>query len=133
MRADVVEVGTAEDGTIAAPSQDPVRTVGWFANGPSPGEAGTAIMVGHVDTHDRAAVFQRLPELRAGARIEVRRQDRRVATFTVDSVESFPKTAFPADRLLVHDETPRLALVTCGGEWLGSSYADNVIVFAHLI
>ena len=72
-------------------------------------------------------------ELRAGARIEIRRQDRRVATFTVDSVETFPKTAFPADRLLVHDETPRLALVTCGGEWLGSSYADNVIVFAHLI
>jgi hypothetical protein len=34
----------------------------------------------------------------------------------------------------MHDDVPRLALVTCGGEWLGgeTGYADNVIVFAHL-
>jgi hypothetical protein len=29
---------------------------------------------------------------------------------------------------------PRLALVTCGGNWVGgeTGYADNVIVFARL-
>jgi LPXTG-site transpeptidase (sortase) family protein len=133
LRANVVAVGTADDGTIAPPAKDPVHTVGWYEHGPSPGEPGTAVLVGHVDTNDRAAVFQRLHELRAGERIEVRRNDRRIATFTVDSVESFPKTAFPADRVLVHGDTARLALITCGGEWLGSAYADNVIVFAHLI
>jgi hypothetical protein len=49
-------------------------------------------------------------------------------------VESFPKSAFPASRVLVHDDVPRLVLVTCGGEWRGGhiGYADNVIVFAHL-
>jgi hypothetical protein len=91
-------------------------------------------MVGHVDTADRAAVFHNLHEIQAGKLIEVSRKDRRVATFKVDSVESFPKASFPADRLLVHDDVPRLALVTCGGEWIGgeTGYADNVIVFAHL-
>jgi hypothetical protein len=134
MRADVVEVGLAGNGSIAAPTGDPVRTVGWYGHGPTPGEPGVAVLVGHVDTHDRAAVFHRLHELKPGTRIEVRRKDRRTATFIVDSVETFPKTAFPADRLLVRDEVPRLALVTCGGDWVGgaSGYADNVIVFAHL-
>jgi hypothetical protein len=134
VRADVVEVGRADDGSIAPPVEDPVHTVGWYGIGPTPGEPGTAVMVGHVDTHDRPAVFHNLHQIQAGKLIEVSRKDRRVATFKVDSVESFPKTSFPADRVLMHDDVPRLALVTCGGEWLGgeTGYADNVIVFAHL-
>jgi hypothetical protein len=134
IRADVVEVGQADDGSIAPPVEDPINTVGWYGLGPTPGEPGTAVLVGHVDTDNQAAVFHNLREIKAGKLIEVSRKDRRVATFKVDSVESFPKTAFPADRVLTHDDVPRLALVTCGGEWLGGrhGYADNVIVFAHL-
>ena len=134
IRGDVVEVGKADDGSIAPPIEDPVRIIGWYGLGPTPGEPGTAVMVGHVDTHDRPAVFHNLHEIQVGKLIEVSRKDRKVATFKVDSVESFPKAAFPADRVLVHDDVPRLVLVTCGGEWLGghTGYADNVIVFAHL-
>lgn len=134
IRADVVEVGKADDGSIAPPVEDPTRTVGWYGLGPTPGEPGTAVMVGHVDTDSRPGVFHNLGEIRAGKLIEVSRKDRRVATFRVDSVESFPKDSFPADRVLVHSDVPRLALVTCGGEWVGGEigYADNVIVFAHL-
>ena len=135
IRADVVEVGRAEDGSIAPPVEDPAETVGWYGLGPTPGEPGIAVLVGHVDTHDRAAVFHRLHELTPGKRIEVRRKDRRTATFVVDSVESFPKDAFPADRVLARDEALRLVIVTCGGRWMGgdTGYADNVIVFAHLV
>jgi hypothetical protein len=134
IRADVVEVGKADDGSIAPPVEDPTRTVGWYGLGPTPGEPGTAVMVGHVDTDSRPGVFHNLREIQAGKLIEVSRKDRRVATFRVDSVESFPKDSFPADRVLVHSDVPRLALVTCGGEWVGGDvgYADNIIVFAHL-
>lgn len=134
VRADVVEVGKADDGSIAPPVEDPVHTVGWYGLGPTPGEAGTAVIVGHVDTHDQAAVFHNLHQIQAGKLIEVSRKDRKVATFKVDSVETFPKSSFPADRVLVHDDVARLALVTCGGNWLGgeTGYADNIIVFAHL-
>ena len=86
-----------------------------------------------IATHDRAAVFHRLHEIEVGKIIEVRRKDRRVATFTVDSVEQFPKASFPADRVLMHDDAPRLVIVTCGGQWTPGGYADNVIVFAHLV
>src|SRR5690606_24883458 len=57
IRADIVEVGRADDGSIAPPVEDPVNTVGWYGLGPTPGEPGTAVLVGHVDTADRAAVF----------------------------------------------------------------------------
>ncbi len=50
VRADVVEVGNTELGSIAAPVDDPAGTAGWYGYGPTPGEAGTAIIVGHVDT-----------------------------------------------------------------------------------
>jgi hypothetical protein len=135
LRANIAEVGQTATGSIAPPTEDPAETVGWYGLGPTPGEPGIAVLVGHVDTHDRAAVFHRLHELAPGKRIEVTRKDRRVATFVVDSVESFPKTAFPAERVLHHDDQARLVLVTCGGNWLGgdTGYADNVMVFAHLV
>lgn len=135
VRAHVVEVGRADDGSIAAPVGDPVGSAGWYGLGPTPGEPGTAVIVGHVDTAARPAVFRRLGDIKAGKLIEVSRKDRSVATFTVESVETFPKTSFPADRIFAESDTPRLVLITCGGQWLGGpiGYADNVIVFAHRV
>jgi hypothetical protein len=135
VRANTVGVGQAHDGSIAPPSSDPVKDAGWYMLGPTPGEAGTAVIVGHVDTANKAAVFSKLADLRPGKRIEVKRQDRRTARFTVQSVEKFPKTSFPADRVFgAAAGKPRLVLVTCGGPWLGGDvgYADNIIVFANL-
>jgi hypothetical protein len=134
VRADVVPVGRADDGSIATPVEDPAGTAGWYGLGPSPGEDGTAVIVGHVDTASKPAVFSKLGQLTTGKLVEVKRKDRRVATFTVESVERFPKTSFPADRVFAETDSPRLVLVTCGGEWVGGSvgYADNVIVFARL-
>ena len=135
VRASTVEVGKAADGSIGTPESDPMKDTGWYKFGPTPGEPGTAIIVGHVDTASKPAVFSKLRDIRRGKLIEVRREDRRTATFLVDSVERFPKTSFPADRVFhTADGKPRLALVTCGGTWIGGEigYADNVIVFSTL-
>ena len=135
VRADLVEVGRAEDGSIATPTSDPVKDAGWYSLGPSPGEAGTAVIVGHVDTASKPAVFAKLATLGAGKIVEVRRSDRRTASFMIDSVETFPKTAFPAQLVFAASAQPRLALITCGGAWLGGDigYADNIIAFATLV
>jgi hypothetical protein len=134
VRAKVIKVGRAADGSIATPATDPAEATGWYRLGPTPGELGTAVIVGHVDTDSRPAVFHRLPELRKGKLIKVDREDHRVATFTVESVESFPKTSFPAGRVFDSTDRARLVLVTCGGTWVGGhiGYSDNVIVFATL-
>jgi hypothetical protein len=134
VQAKIIGVGRAADGSIATPAADPAEATGWYRLGPTPGELGTAVIVGHVDTASRPAVFHKLPELRKGNLIEVSREDHRVATFTVDSVETFPKTSFPAERVFDSTDRARLVLVTCGGTWVGGNigYSDNVIVFATL-
>ena len=132
MRAKVVGVGQAPDGSIDVPQQDPVGTAGWYKLGVGPGDPGTAVIVGHVDTKSRSAVFARLPELKPGDRIEVTRRNGRVVDFAVDTLERTPKTAFPAGTIFATAAKPRLALVTCGGAWVGGpvGYSDNVIVYA---
>jgi hypothetical protein len=135
VRAAVIPVGRTADGAIGAPDADPVRAAGWFTGGPYPGAVGTAVIVGHIDTETRPAVFHRLSRLRPGQVVEVVRRDRRTVTFRVDSVERFPKTAFPVERIFGAADRPRLALVTCGGRWVGGElgYAENVIAFASLV
>jgi sortase (surface protein transpeptidase) len=133
--ASIHGVGTDKDGSVATPSLNLRNEAGWFKQGPSPGQFGPAIIVGHVDTKDKPAVFHRLRELQPGARIEVARRDRQVAIFEVNSVEQFGKERLPVPRVYQDFSRPALRLITCGGAWVGgeTGYADNVIVFASLI
>jgi Sortase domain len=135
VRAPVHEVGLAEDGSIAVPNIARRNEAGWYRAGPTPGQVGPAVIVGHVDTRTGPAVFYDLSRVRPGARIEVTRQDRRVAIFRVNSVEAFSKARLPADRVYGDFTRPGLRLITCGGQWVGGElgYADNVIVFASLV
>jgi Sortase domain len=133
--ARVTEVGLAEDGSIAPPEDPRGGNVGWYSAGSTPGEYGAAVIVGHVDTRTEPAVFHDLGKLRPGQLIDVHRRDHKMATFQVESVETFAKTAFPAKRIFSDFSRPRLVLVTCGGRWTGGEvgYADNVVVFSRLV
>lgn len=135
VKAPVHEVGMADDGSIAVPPIAEHDEVGWYDRGPTPGEFGPAILVGHTDTPDGESVFHPLPKLKPGARIEVTRKDRSVAIFEVNSIERFGKSKTPADRVYGDYSRPSLRLITCGGRWVGGSigYQDNVIVFASLV
>src|SRR5258705_12816641 len=66
VRADTVEVSRAADGSIGTPESDPVKDAGWYKLGPAPGEAGTAIIVGPIDTTPKPPVFSQLPDLPPG-------------------------------------------------------------------
>jgi hypothetical protein len=135
VRVPVFAVGLARDGSIAAPPAERHREAGWYEGGPTPGQYGPAIIVGHVDARNGPSIFHDLAGIRAGATIEVTRRDRTVAVFEVGSVERFGKSALPADRVYGDYSRPALRLITCGGRWLsgGRGYADNVVVFATLV
>ena len=109
---------------------------GWYAGegGTRPGDPGSAVILGHVDSTSGPAVFYRLRELRPGDRVEVVRAGGSRVSFTVDRVERYPKGRFPTDDVYYPTLTPRLRLVTCGGEFdpAAGSYRDNVIAFASL-
>lgn len=108
------------------------QDLGWFTGGAVPGQAGPAVVVGHVDSWHGPGVFARLRDLRPGEAIDVPRSDGSVAHFVVDSVERFDKDAFPTDRVYGATAGPSLRLVTCGGAFdrTTRSYEDNVVVFA---
>jgi len=134
VRAPVHAVGLASDGTIAVPALHLHNEAAWYERGPTPGQFGPAIIVGHADTRTGPSVFHDLSRLRPGATIEVTRRDRRVAVFKVNSIERFAKTGLPPDRVYGDYSRPSLRLITCGGRWLGTGigYEDNLVVFASL-
>ncbi|MGH3681032.1 MAG: class F sortase, partial [Natronosporangium sp.] len=135
LRAKIHPVGLDPDGAIAAPSMRRADEAGWYEDGPSPGQSGPAVIVGHVDDRDGPAVFHRLATLDRGTRIEIDRRDRQVATFQVTAVRSYDKAALPAREVYGDFSRPGLRLITCGGRWAGGTegYAENVVIFATLV
>ncbi|MBX7265480.1 class F sortase [Micromonospora sp. Llam7] len=134
--ADIMALGTNADGTVEVPPLEQALLAGWYEPGPSPGEPGNAVIVGHVDSAAIGpAVFFSLGALQAGDTITVSRADGRAAAFRVDSVASYPKDAFPTERVYGPSDRPGLRVVTCGGQFdeATGDYPDNVIVFASMV
>lgn len=135
LHADLVGRGL-RDGTVDPPPFDTPDVAGWYRDGPSPGAPGVALIVGHVDTETRAAVFYQLGTVQRGARIDVTREDGTVAEFSVESVEVVEKDHFDPDRVYGYGSTgrPELHLITCGGSFDhgAQAYSANVVVYAAL-
>jgi sortase (surface protein transpeptidase) len=125
-------LGRASDGTVQTPPLSRAEVAGWYAPGPRPGDPGSAVILGHVDSRRGPAVFYRLRELRRGDQITVTRADGTSVRFVVQRTEQTLKRRFPTDDVYYPTLTPGLRLVTCGGEFddrIGH-YKSNIIVFA---
>ncbi|MFF3202631.1 class F sortase [Streptomyces sp. NPDC002962] len=136
VQAPVVARGLDAEGGIDPPPFDQAGVVGWYAAGAQPGARGTALLVGHVDTETRPAVFYKLSTLKAGETVRVVRDDGKVAEFTVDDVEVVQRDRFDARQAYGPRQSDRaeLRLITCGGTFdrVSRSYTANVIVSAYL-
>lgn len=136
VRAPVVAAGIDARGALEPPPFGRPGVVGWYAAGVTPGEAGTALLVGHVDTETRPAVFYKVSALKPGTRIRVVREDARVAEFTVDDVQVLTRDRFDARQAYGPRRRGRaeLRLITCGGSYdrASRSYTANVVVSAYL-
>ncbi|MEU4568205.1 class F sortase [Micromonospora sp. NPDC023956] len=136
VHAPVMSLGVTAEGTVQVPPLEQAQLAGWYRPGPSPGETGNAVIVGHVDSsHIGPAVFYHLGALLPGDTISVARRDGSSAAFRVDAVRSYPKTEFPSALVYGPNERAGLRVVTCGGQFDERlrDYPDNVIVFATLV
>jgi len=132
--APVMPVGLDVDGWVGAPPPDNPNLAGWFTGAVSPGEKGTAVIVGHVDNAQGPAVFYGLGALKKGSRIEVPRKDGKTAVFEIYGIEVFAKSGFPGDRVYSSKGAPELRVITCGGGFSKQhGYDGNVVVFARLV
>ncbi|MCH0539508.1 class F sortase [Streptomyces sp. MUM 203J] len=133
IEAPVVGLGLDRSGALRSPPVDNPRLVGWYEGGPTPGEKGTAIAVGHRDTRTGPAIFLNLDSLKPGNTVRVTREDGLTAVFTVDRVRTYDKDRFPDREVYGQADRPELRLLTCGGSFRPKGgYAANVVVFAHL-
>lgn len=134
INAPIMSVGTDKAGAIQTPPGNNPNLVGWYRYGPTAGQSGPAVMLGHKDTTTRPAVFERLHELQNGDSIEVSRLDGTVAIFTVGGIEQADKKTFPTNRVYGNADAAELRLITCGGTYnrMTGHYVDNVIVYARM-
>jgi sortase (surface protein transpeptidase) len=131
-RSTLVPLGLNPDGTIEVPPVSTPRQAGWYAYGPTPGELGPAVIVGHVDGNKQQGIFYRLKELAPGDEVSVSRRDGSTVRFVVTKVDEVAKGAFPSDAVYGNTPDAELRLITCGGSFdrTAHSYRDNIIVYA---
>ncbi|MFI1385660.1 class F sortase [Embleya sp. NPDC020886] len=134
LHAPLTAVGLDAAGAVQVPPPDPERRAGWYDQGPTPGELGPAVLVGHLDSTTGPAVFYDVGTVRVGGTVEIRRADRSIAVFTVDTVERFAKSDFPTQRVYGDLNRAELRVITCGGDYdpEQGGYQDNTVLFAHL-
>lgn len=130
----LVPLGLNPDKTIQVPPVSQPMQAGWYLNGPTPGERGPAVVLGHVDGDRKEGIFFNLKEMRTGDEVDIARREGTSARFVVTKVDRVAKTQFPTDA--VYGDTPdaQLRLITCGGTFdhAAHSYLDNIIVYATL-
>jgi hypothetical protein len=128
----LVRLGLEQGGAMQVPGD--FGRAGWFAGGPAPGEAGPAVIAGHVDSRTGPAVFYRLRELRPGQTVLVERADGTRLRFVVEQGRSYPKAGFPTAAVFGPVSSAELRLITCAGDFdrARGSYRDNLVVFARL-
>ena len=127
------ELGLNPDGTVQVPTD--VQQPGWFHLGPSPGQAGSAVILGHVDSYLGPGVFFKLPQLIAGDKIDVSLADGVTAHFVVDTVVMYAKAQFPTSLVYAPHGYSALQLVTCGGTFDPETghYLSNIVVYTSLV
>jgi sortase (surface protein transpeptidase) len=126
-------LGLAKDGSIGVPKA--YDTVGWYKYGPTPGELGPSVILGHVDSYEGAAVFYHLGQLKVDDVIEIERNDGSVAVFRVIGYERVEQDAFPMDRVYGNISHAGVRLITCSGTYdkKTNSYDRNLIVYGELV
>ncbi len=135
VRSPVTKLGLDAQDHVEVPPLSRPELTGWYKHGPTPGEVGPSVILGHVDNEQGPAVFYDLHTLEPGSKVKVTRSDGSVAVFRVTSVERFPKDEFPTERVYSNLDYAGLRLITCGGVFNESTqhYEDNIIAFARLV
>ena len=133
VRSTLEMLGLNQNGTIQVPTK--YGEAGWYHLGPSPGQLGSAVILGHVDSIYGPAIFFSLGSLKPGDSVYVTLSDGVIARFVVVAVESFLKTSFPTRRVYGLAGKSYLQLITCTGQFDFEThhYLSNLVVYTSLV
>jgi sortase (surface protein transpeptidase) len=132
VRTRLIRLGMV-DGALQVPSTTAVA--GWYTGSPRPGEVGSAVIAGHIDSVAGPGVFFRLRLLHRGDRVYVRERNGKLAVFRVTARQEYLKSRFPTQTVYGPVPTAQLRLITCGGtfDYATGHYLSNVVVYATLV
>ena len=129
----LIPVGLNPDGSMEIPHD--VQEIGWYEpQGVLPGDEGTAVLAGHVDSRTQGpGAFYDLRHLDVGDSITISDGELQ-QEWVVTARRSYDKNLIPIEDIFVDHGEPRLVLVTCGGAFdrTRRSYTDNIVVYAEL-
>jgi Sortase domain len=133
VNARVIPLGLDASGGVAVPPLSTPFLTSWYDRGSAPGQAGPAVLLGHVDAAAVGpAVFYKLGDLVPGDMVYVTRKDHRTVVFRVTAVALYPQQDFPTREVYGFTPHPTLRLITCGGDYDQQThlYLDRTIAFA---
>jgi Sortase domain len=131
----LLHLGLNPNGTVQVPSLETSSGVAaWYKYSATPGQIGSSVIEGHVDSTRGPAVFFRLGALRPGDTVDVTLADGVTAIFRVTGVREYLKTRFPAKAIYGATDFAALRLITCGGtfDYATGHYLSSTVVFASL-
>ncbi len=136
--ASILSVGTTSTGQMDAPVSKAINSpywtsVFWYQKGAAPGQAGNAVIAGHVDrVGGDPAIFWTLSHLKPGDKLSILTLGQQELHFSVDHVVRYAANASSSDVLgAVFGPTTahHLNLITCSGVWTGNGYDERLVVF----
>jgi hypothetical protein len=131
----LLHLGLNPDGSIKVPSiTTAAGLAAWYKGSVTPGQIGSSVIEGHVDSYQGPAVFFRLGDLRPGDTVDIRLANGVTAIFRVTGVREYAKDQFPAAMIYGATSNASLKLITCGGAFDSATghYMGSTVVFASL-
>lgn len=127
------QVGITPSGELGSPSGP--TTAAWFAHGPRPGDAGSAVIDGHFGYKNARAVFDNLHALQRGDVVSVEDEKGVSVTFVVRESRVYNPDENTAAVFASNDGNAHLNLITCQGAWNDArkSFSARLVVFTDKI
>lgn len=136
LNAPVENVGIQSNGDLGTPQQRPWEGVGWYNNGPRPGQAGSAVIDGHLDRPGGyPAVFWNLGKVQVGDMVQVIDASGKTLNFRVTRTAAYPPQDAPLQEIFGDAGGTYLNLITCAGTWIASEHQTTLrlVVYTTLV
>lgn len=132
VKTKIENVGELENGQMGVPKG--VDNVGWFEPGTLPGNPGSSVMAGHIDSLTGPAIFYKLDELKEKDEIIVKDVDGNSLTFIVTKTERYPRNDAPIEEIFGFSYGSRLNLITCIGDFNkdAKTHEERFVVYTEL-
>lgn len=133
--APVEQVGILPNGDLATPTRNPWIDAGWYADGPHPGDKGSAVIDGHLDRPGgSAAVFWYLRNVHVGDSVLVTAGSGTQFHFHVTRIAYYTPQNAPLEDIFGNNSGKYLNLITCAGDWIPNQHqtTQRLVVYTML-